>query len=236
MGVKPRNSWRAPPAQPTPPAPPKALHECWRIGLFGGSFDPPHLGHIGMAGALVRQWGIDALLVLPTPQPWHKDRVVTPFEHRVAMAQLAFEAVPQARVDLREASRDGPTFTMETIESIKAQAPQSELVLLMGQDQWLRLHTWHRCFDIAENAILVVAGRSSSALGNGPKSIGPFSPELHHPELPGVVARHLKWGGMGISSTLLRRGLTPGPLLPELQAYVPPAVSDYISRHGLYSS
>jgi nicotinate-nucleotide adenylyltransferase len=234
MGLKGRAPTRLP-TEP-PPAPPKQLHECWRIGLFGGSFDPPHLGHVGMAGALVRQWGIDVLLVLPTPNPWHKERTVTAFEHRAAMAHLAFEAVPQARVDLREASRAGPTYTMDTIESIKAEAPTAELVLLMGQDQWQRFYTWHRCVEVADNAILVVADRAHSALGSAQKSLGPSSRELTHPELPGVIARSLKWGGMGISSTLLRQGLTPGPLLPELQAYLPPAVSDYISRHGLYAN
>ena len=83
--------------------------ETQRIGVFGGAFDPPHNAHVALAQAALEQFGLDMLYVIPTGQAWHKARVLSAPEHRLAMTRLAFAGMPRVRVDERELQRAGPS-------------------------------------------------------------------------------------------------------------------------------
>ena len=131
-----------------------------RIGMFGGAFDPPHLGHVALARAAVEQLALDQLLVFPTGQAWHKARELSTAAHRLAMAQLAFADVPRIRVDGRELQRDGPTYTVDTLRELRREFPQAELLLVIGADQAESLHSWREGAEIAQLATISIAARA----------------------------------------------------------------------------
>jgi nicotinate-nucleotide adenylyltransferase len=192
-----------------------------RIGVFGGGFDPPHRAHVALARAALDQLGLDTLRILPTGQAWHKSRPLSPTEHRVAMARLAFEDLPGVVIDDRELLRAGPSYTVDTLASLAAEFPGAEFFLLMGGDQWAAFGTWRRWQDIAARARLCVLGRPGAA-------------QTAQPGLPAPIV--LQAPLQEISATAVREGLASGRLHgADLAALLPEAVARYISAHGLYS-
>ena len=191
-----------------------------RVGMFGGAFDPPHKAHELMARAAVEQLGLDRLYVFPTGQAWHKDRSLSPAEHRLAMAKLAFGPLPAVQVDERELERTGPTYSIDTLRELQAQHPGAQLFLLMGEDQAASFSRWHAWEDIARLAILAVAGRGS---GEGLQALR---------ALPGVRLRRLDLPQMPESATHIRALQTAGRDISEL---VDPAVARYIASQPIYS-
>ena len=144
-----------------------------RLGVFGGAFDPPHQGHVALAQAAVAHLGLSQLLVVPTGQPTHKRRPLSAARHRLEMCELAFAALPQVMVDPRETLRSGPSYTVDTLEELRREHPQSQLCLLIGQDQALALDHWHRASALAQLATIYVAARPESA-----EKPSPIAPSL----------------------------------------------------------
>ncbi|MBB1077815.1 nicotinate (nicotinamide) nucleotide adenylyltransferase, partial [Rhodoferax sp. 4810] len=130
-----------------------------RIGILGGAFDPPHLAHLALAKAAIEQLQLDQLRIIPTGQAWHKPRLLTDAVHRLAMAQLAFAELPQAQVDDRETRRTGPSYTIDTLHELHAEAAGAQLFLIIGADQAQALTTWHAWEQILRSAIICVADR-----------------------------------------------------------------------------
>ncbi len=191
-----------------------------RIGVFGGAFDPPHQAHVALAQAALSQLDLDELRILPTGDAWHKARRLSPAPHRLAMARLAFEGLPGAVVDERELRREGPSYSIDTLEALAHEMPGAEFVLLMGGDQWAAFTGWHRWQDIAALARLCVLARPGSAEAS-PQGLAP--------------ALRLELPPMDVSATALREALADGHLSSEEQArLLPEAVARYISTHGLY--
>ena len=116
----------------------------WRIGVFGGAFDPPHIAHVALARAALAQLQLDQLRIVPTGQAWHKSRTLTPAVHRLEMASLAFAELDRVVVDPRETLRSGPSYTVDTLLELRTEYPQAQLFLLLGQDQAQVLGSWHR--------------------------------------------------------------------------------------------
>ena len=134
-----RSQTPAPQAQATKPR---------RIGLYGGAFDPPHLAHVALAQAAVQQLGLERIYIIPTGQPWMKQRQLTPPAHRLHMAQAAFASIPQAVVDDCELRRSGTTYTIDTLTELRAGSPGAELFLLIGADQAAAFHSWRQAQDM----------------------------------------------------------------------------------------
>jgi nicotinate-nucleotide adenylyltransferase len=192
-----------------------------RVGMFGGAFDPPHRAHVALAEAAVRQLQLDALYVFPTGDAWHKARTLTPSEHRLAMAKLAFASVPQTVVDDRELRRTGPTYSVDTMRELAAEHPGAQLHLLMGEDQAGGFTRWHAWQDIAKLAVLCVAERGDAS-----------DDAIEQLEaLPGVRVERLVLPRMAVSATEIRARLTAGQDITEL---VDRGVASYIARHHLY--
>jgi nicotinate-nucleotide adenylyltransferase len=199
-----------------------------RLGVFGGAFDPPHAAHVALVQAAVLQLGLDQVRVLPTGQAWHKPRSLSEASHRLAMARLAFEAVPEAVVDAREMLRQGPSYTVDTLRELKSEFPQAQLFLLIGDDQRRSLPAWHQIEEIARLAIICAAGRdaavqawsdsSADAPGAFPHSIDARIQTLTMPLMP-----H--------SATDIRALVATDR---NIQGLVPPAVERYIHEHHLY--
>jgi nicotinate-nucleotide adenylyltransferase len=192
-----------------------------RVGMFGGAFDPPHRAHVALARAAVAQLALDRLFILPTGNAWHKDRSLTPAEHRLAMARLAFQGIPNALVDDRELRRSGPTYSIDTLRELQAEHPGAQLHLLMGEDQAAGFARWHQWQEVGRLAVLCVAGRGS---GEGVAALR---------SLPGLRVALLQLPQMPESATDIRCRLTSGQDITEL---VEPAVASYIETQHLYQN
>ena len=197
-----------------------------RIGLFGGAFDPPHNAHVALVRAAVAQLRLDRLHLLPTGEAWHKARPLSPAADRLAMARLAFEPEPAVQVDARELARQGPTYTIDTLRELRAQAPAASFWLLIGEDQAQRLDTWREWRAILEIATICVARRPDNTR---------TSPQFSLEELPaGWPADRfvtLEMPAIDLSSTQIRALAARGD---DVSAFVPPAVARYIANHQLY--
>jgi nicotinate-nucleotide adenylyltransferase len=199
-----------------------------RIGMFGGSFDPPHLAHVALAQAAVAQLQLDLLLIVPTGQAWYKDRALSAAEHRLAMSRLAFDGLQRVQVDEREMRRSGPSFTIDTLEALQAENPGASLYLIIGKDQFAALKTWHRWQDLVRIAIICIADRADSASAEAG-----FDSQIRlaHPLV------HLQLPLMPVSATDIRRQISSGAATPQgLAGLVSGPVARYIERHRLYIS
>ena len=194
-----------------------------RLGVYGGSFDPPHNAHVALAQAAVSQLGLDALHVLPTGNAWHKTRDLTAASQRLAMARLAFAIVPKVKVDDRETKRSGPTYTIDTLRELLAEKPGCELFLVMGEDQALAITQWREWEEILHLATLALAGRPNAGK----------HATLAQEGLPAQarVAR-LQLPGMAENSSDIRRRAGKGE---DISSLVPPGVASYIASQHLYT-
>jgi len=136
-----------------------------RLGLLGGTFDPPHIGHVHAAEQVRAALGLDEVLMVVANQPWQKvgSRSITSAEHRLAMVAAAVEGVDGVNVSSIEVDRGGDSFTIDTIEALTAQFPDSEFFLIVGSDAAEGLHTWRRFEELADLANLVIVNRPGGA-------------------------------------------------------------------------
>jgi nicotinate-nucleotide adenylyltransferase len=179
-----------------------------RIGVFGGRFDPPHAGHVAVAGAAMRQLRLDRLIVVPSRQPPHRDAGTTPPEIRFAMARAAFPGPSRVEVSRIELNHDGPDYTVKTLEALE---PEGRLFLIVGADH-AELRGWRHPDRIRELATLVVAPRPGA---------GPAGPD--------VVS--LQMEPVELASTSIREAACRGADLGDL---VPAGVAEIIAAEGLY--
>jgi nicotinate-nucleotide adenylyltransferase len=192
-----------------------------RIGLFGGTFDPPHLGHRALADAALRALRLDELRWIPAGAPWQKtDRALAAAAHRAAMVRLAIADEPRFALDERELQRAGPSYTIDTVREIRGERPGAALFLVIGQDQYARLHTWHEWRELLRCVTAAVAARD----GQPPAAEAAVIGQRHRIEM-------LDMPRVDVSATLVRQRAAAGA---DLTAMVGAAVAGYIERHQLY--
>lgn len=195
-----------------------------RLGVLGGTFDPPHLGHLVLAEQARRQLALERVLWLPAGDPWRKAaQAVSAKEHRLAMVQRAIEGNPAFEVAMLELERDGPTYSADTLAALGEAHPGAQLFFLLGADALEDLPHWHQPERLIALATLAVASRE----GARPPA------EALDLLLAGLSSR-LVWVEMprlDISATDLRRRAAAGESLRYL---TPDAVAAYIEERGLY--
>jgi nicotinate-nucleotide adenylyltransferase len=131
-----------------------------KLGIFGGSFDPVHMGHLILAEQCREQAKLDRVLFVPAARPPHKsDRILTAFATRVEMLSLAISGNPAFQIDELENDRPGPSYTVKTLETLKARDPDADLQLILGGDSLVDLPLWYQPKRILEIAGLLVVGR-----------------------------------------------------------------------------
>ena len=215
-----------------------------RIGIYGGAFDPPHLAHVGLAAAAVAQLQLDLLYVVPTGQPWMKQRRLSASRHRMVMAQLAFASLPQVQVDDCEVQRGTITYTIDTLQELQERhaarhEQEVEWFLLMGQDLLLTLPQWQRAEDLLRQVTVAVLCRPDGQQGGGQLEL---DLQQLRQQLPALRTEVLQLPPSDFSSTRIRAGVlereheSPEQLEDWLQTLVPPAVAQYIAHHKLYLS
>ena len=198
-----------------------------RIGLLGGTFNPPHTAHLLCAQEAVAALGLDEVRLIPARTPPHKEVPADPgVEVRLEMCRLAVAGDPRLSVSSVEADRDGPSYTADTLRALHATEPGIEYTFIVGADMARSLRTWREPERVLELAELGVAGR-------GGVTAEEILAELDG--LPGVPER-LRFFDLirfDVSSTLIRRRVAEGRPIRHL---VPDAVADHVASLGLYQA
>lgn len=196
-----------------------------RIGVFGGTFDPPHLGHLILASEAGAQLSLTRLLWVLTPVPPHKrGQRITPLEHRLAMLRRALAGEPAFELSRIEIDRPAPHYTLETLNLLAEQNPAAHLILLLGGDSLRDLPRWHL------PSGLVSACREVGVMRRPGDSIDLSALES---QIPGLTAkiRFIEAPLLEIASSEIRRRIAKGR---PFRYYLLPAVYEYILAHNLY--
>jgi nicotinate-nucleotide adenylyltransferase len=203
------------------------------IGILGGSFNPPHLGHLALARQARDELGLEKVLLMPLHTPPHKGGGADPGpEHRLAMCGLAAAGEPGIEACELEVRRAGTSYTADTLSEIHDRHPEAELTFIVGADTARTLPSWHRPETVMALARLAVAGRPGTDGGevlDALRTIAPAALAGAAEGSPGVV--FLTLDPVEASSSLARERLADGGPLEDLLA---PAVSAYIAEHDLY--
>jgi nicotinate-nucleotide adenylyltransferase len=195
-----------------------------RIGVFGGAFDPPHLAHRALLETALDELKLDRLHVVPTGEAWHKPRQLTAAAHRLAMVQLAFGDVPKICIDTREINRVGPSYTIDSLRQMTAEAAGAEWFLIMGADQAATLTSWHEWEAIVQIAIICVAALAHPSNTNDAIEAERLFPKRF---------LHLSLPALHVSATQIRSNIVNGQ---PVQTLVSEPVARYIADHHLYLS
>lgn len=196
-----------------------------KIGIYGGTFNPPHSGHVKAAGDAIRALGLDKLLVVPTAQPPHKDMPEgsAAAEQRLEMARLAFGCLEKAEVSDVEIARGGKSYTVDTVLELRKIYPEDELWLIMGGDMFYSLTNWYRFEKLLDEVGFAVADRADDS-----ERLKAYAEHVRHEWCPRV--EFIPERPIEISSTELRERFENARGM-EL---VPPEVYAYIVKNRLY--
>ena len=191
-----------------------------RLGIYGGTFDPIHVGHLILAEACREACALDVLWLVVAGSPPHKPGARTPVADRLEMARLAAAGNTAFEVSEVEAAGPGPHYSYQTLGEIAAQRPSDELFFLIGADSLLDLPNWRNPRKLASLATLVVANRQGFEVPE-PPDLGPNAKPIIHVSIPPI----------GIASHDLRRRVAEGL---SIRYQVPRGVEAYIRSQGLY--
>ena len=207
------------------------------IGLLFGTFNPIHKGHWLIASCAQEQFALDKILFITSPNPPHKDDELLDPKARYEMVKAALLGSSYFEASNIELLRDGPSYTIDTVEELEKTYPaDTRFNLILGEDNLLQLDTWHRAFDIAKKCRILVAPRAAQA----PHSV--HTPQEHLVELsseakemqaklPGLDVQAINFAGIHLSSTQVRENIKLG--LP-VEAFLPEAVARIVTQRGYY--
>lgn len=206
--------------------------------MLGGTFDPIHIGHLRAAIELGERLALDELRLIPSRHPPHRDRPGASGSQRLAMVQAAVADEPRLAVDDLELRREGPSYTIDTLQALRsALGPATALSLVVGADAFAGLDSWHRWRDMAALAHVIVVARPGFALPTEGPVFDYWSERRCSAEtlatMPAGGVASVQLPDMPVSATAVRAYLREGRSVRWL---VPDAVWRYISDHDLYNS
>ncbi|MBT2690298.1 nicotinate-nucleotide adenylyltransferase [Bacillus sp. ISL-47] len=187
-----------------------------KVGILGGTFNPPHLGHLIIANEVMCSQGLDEVWFMPNQEPPHKEKSnAASNRDRIEMLKLAVDTHPGFKLELIELERQGPSFTYDTIKILKENYPQKQFYFIIGADMVEYLPKWHNIDKLLEMITFVGVQRPSYNLET--------SYSILYSEVP----------EMGISSSMIRSRLKKGGSIRYL---VPDSIGNYIKENHLYES
>jgi nicotinate-nucleotide adenylyltransferase len=189
-----------------------------RVGVFGGTFDPPHCAHLIVASEACAALSLDVVLFVPAGDPWQKHASATP-EQRYAMTELAIAGDARFRASRIDIDRTGPTYMVDTLTDVAREFTGASLYCILGSDAIAGMHTWHDSAALPELATFVGVDRPGHI--------------INQPTLQGLDVDFVSIPHMEISSTDLRRRVSSNRPIRYL---LPDSVADYIAAHNLYGS
>jgi nicotinate-nucleotide adenylyltransferase len=181
----------------------------YAVGIYGGTFDPIHLGHLHVITQLIQREIVDNLLIVPAGQPLLRtDAPVATGAQRRTMCQLAIDSLPaeiRSRVEVNpiEILREGPSYAIDTVDAVAATYPQAQIILFVGSDAYVNIEKWHRVEELKKKCRIIVIER------------------------PGYSFEGLDISALDISATQIREGSSN---------QIPESVAHYIKENGLYAS
>ena len=179
------------------------------VGIYGGTFDPIHLGHLHVITQLIQRELVDNLLIVPAGQPLLRtDAPIATGAQRRTMCQLAIDSLPaeiRSRVEVNpiEILREGPSYAIDTVDAVAATYPQAQIILFVGSDAYVNIEKWHRVEELKKKCRIIVIER------------------------PGYSFEGLDISALDISATQIREGSSN---------QIPESVAHYIKENGLYAS
>jgi nicotinate-nucleotide adenylyltransferase len=195
-----------------------------RVGILGGTFNPPHLGHLVCAQEAYRELALDLVTLIPARIPPHKPVEHEPgAHHRLELCRLAVSGDERFAVSDIELHRDGPSYTVDTLQELTSKAPNTEHFLIVGGDIAVGLPRWHEPEAVLSLATLAIAKRRGTARGSVQTALDSIR--------GGDRATFFEMPRIGVSSTMIRRRVRAGQPIRYL---VPDQVSQYIHQEGLY--
>ncbi|MBX6394763.1 MAG: nicotinate-nucleotide adenylyltransferase [Alicyclobacillaceae bacterium] len=194
-----------------------------RVGLFGGTFDPVHVGHLVAAEFVREACALEKMVLIPARTPPHKGEAVAPPEDRFRMLELAVAGRPGLAVSRVELEREGPSYTVDTLRRLTSQYPEIRFAWVVGADQLLEFPTWKDPEEIVALADLIAVVRPGYNEQKGVQTV--------RDRFPGAKIEVAEIPRLDISSSDLRARLAAGRTVSVL---VPPPVQEYILRKGLY--
>ncbi|MFC4334520.1 nicotinate-nucleotide adenylyltransferase [Salininema proteolyticum] len=192
----------------------------WRVGIFGGTFDPVHYGHLAAASEAYIRADLDEVVFVPTGDPWQKaGKAISPAALRGEMTRLAINGDPRFRMSLVDIEREGPTYAADTVEDIRAEYDKAvDLYFIFGADSLENLYTWHRVGELVRSVEFIALNRPGS--------------QRRGAELPpGTKVEYVDMAGMELSSSMCRERVARGETLRYL---VPEPVRGFIESADLY--
>lgn len=187
-----------------------------RVGLFGGSFDPVHNGHLAVADYLTANDLVDEVVFVPVGLPWQKAKPVASAADRKSMLELSISETPKFKFSSLEIDRPGVSYTIDTVEELSKKAPQDEIYLVLGADAANSFPTWHRVEELVNRVKLLIIAREQQAVTNLESDFQFVNMSL-----------------VDVSSSMVRKLVSQGSSISHL---VPKEVASYISGHKLYQN
>lgn len=194
-----------------------------RVGVFGGTFDPIHVGHLAAARAAIECAQLDRVLFVPSAQPPHRAAAVGPAKDRLAMARLAIESEPRFEVSDVEVARGGRSYTVDTVSELHGAHPGDKLFLILGWDAARLFKTWREPERVSDLATVVIVGRPGMPLPT------PVDIKAGGLDPTGVIVCTVPTPD--ISGSALRAAIAAGE---SVSGQVPASVESYITDHRLY--
>jgi nicotinate-nucleotide adenylyltransferase len=213
-----------------------ALEELAVLGILGGTFNPPHRGHLALARHAKAELGLERVLLMPAGRSPHKLSEVDPGpSDRLEMCRLAVAGVDAVAVCALEIERGGPSYTVDTLRAIHESHPEAGLTFIVGADMARTLPGWHEPEALLELASLAVAERQDAGREDVLRALAPLRKDLDGDVPDGRVAdvAFLKMPLVEISSSMVRERVAEGRPVGNL---LEPAVAAYIAEHGLYGA
>lgn len=195
-----------------------------RLGIMGGTFDPIHLGHLHIAGAAMREAGLDRVLFLPDGDPPHKTPGASRAD-RLEMVRLALQGHPEYQASDMELNRPGRTYTVDTLLELRREEPDRELYYIIGSDTLYQFPTWKTAGRVAELCRMAVVPRPGNPLEDIRAEQRRLFMEF------GLLSVLLSEAGPDVSSSRVRGMVRAGE---DIRALVPAGVASYIRDKGLY--
>ena len=206
------------------------------IGVFGGTFDPVHNGHVLTISELLGKLPFEKILVIPNLQPPHRESSQVSYKHRYEMASMAFKDIPKTIVDNRESLRDGPSYAIETVKEIMSEEEGVRVVMIVGSDSFGDIHSWYKWEELINLVDFVIMKRPDMPLSKNKKAKGLVSAEWFKKDLfedSKLYFFVIEVTPFKISSSSIREKIVKGKKIDHL---VNTLVKEYIKKHGLYGA
>jgi nicotinate-nucleotide adenylyltransferase len=208
------------------------------IGILGGTFDPIHFGHIQLAQSILKKLNLSVIRFIPNYQPPHRNTPLASPKHRLAMVKIALEDYPRLITDQREIERQGISYTIDTLKSLRSEFPNIPLCWIVGFDEFAKLNTWHDFQALNQYAHLIIVNRPNTT-HELPEEVNSLllQNETQDPDelstQPAGKIYQLQISPCEISATELREQLKQGQKPKKM---LPKKVYDYIKQNKLYES